>query len=96
MPKTALMFGSIGSIMETSDVQRRAYNAALKEAGLNWVWERSVYAELLNQSGGQERLGMLSAATGAGLSTAQIERIHARKTELACRELVSRRKSLRL
>ncbi len=95
MPKTALMFGSIGSIMETSDVQRRAYNQALKEAGLDWVWDRSVYAELLNQSGGQERLGMLSAATAAGLSKAQIEQIHARKTELACAELVSRRISLR-
>lgn len=95
MPKTALMFGSIGSIMETSDVQRRAYNQALAEAGLAWEWSRDVYAELLNQSGGQERLSMLAAATGAGLSPAQIEQIHARKTQIACAELVARRISLR-
>ena len=60
MIKTALLFGSIGTVMETSDVQRRAYNQALKEAGLNWVWTREIYAELLSQSGGQERLAMLA------------------------------------
>lgn len=95
MPKTALMFGSIGSLMETSDIQRRAYNLALREAGLNWIWNRDVYAELLNQSGGQERLAMLAAATGTVLSHEQIEQIHARKTQIACEELTSRRVNLR-
>ena len=96
MPKTILMFGAIGALMETSDIQRRAYNQALKEAGLGWEWSRGVYAELLNQSGGQERLSLLVAATGAGLSAAEIEAIHARKTVLACQEMVSRRLRLRL
>ena len=95
MPKTILMFGAIGALMETSDIQRRAYNQALKEAGLGWEWSPGVYAELLNQSGGQERLSLLVAATGAGLSAAQIEAIHARKTVLACQEMVSRRLRLR-
>jgi len=89
MIKTALLFGSIGTVMETSDVQRRAYNQALKEAGLNWVWTREIYAELLSQSGGQERLAMLASATGTNLSAQQIEAIHTRKTELACSELMS-------
>ena len=89
MVKTALMFGSIGTVMETSDVQRRAYNQALKEAGLHWVWTREIYAELLNQSGGQERLAMLASATGTNLSQQHIEIIHARKTEIACNELAS-------
>ena len=95
MPKTALMFGSIGTVMETSDVQRRAYNQALKEAGLAWVWTRDIYAELLNQSGGQERLAMLASATGTSLSAQQIEAIHARKTAIACAELVSQPTRLR-
>jgi HAD superfamily hydrolase (TIGR01509 family) len=95
MPKTALLFGSIGSVVETSDIQRRAYNEALQEAGLDWVWDRDTYAELLTQSGGKERLAMLAAATGAQLSDEQIERIHARKTEIACEELVRTRVSLR-
>ena len=95
MPKTALMFGSIGTVMETSDVQRRAYNQALKEAGLAWIWTREIYAELLGQSGGQERLAMLASATGANLSSQKIEAIHARKTAIACAELASHPTKLR-
>ena len=95
MPKTALLFGSIGSVVETSDIQRRAYNEALHEAGLDWVWDRDTYAELLAQAGGKERLAMLAAATGAHLSAEQIEKIHARKTEIACEELVRTHVSLR-
>ena len=95
MIKNTLMFGAIGTLMETSDVQRRAYNQALKEAGLDWVWTRDVYAELLNQSGGQDRLKMLSAATGTALSEQQIEAIHSRKTDIACQELASKQTPLR-
>lgn len=87
MRKTTLCFGSIGAVMETSDVQRRAYNQALKEAGLNWLWTREIYADLLNQSGGQDRLRMLGAATGMHFSQQQIETIHARKTAIACDEV---------
>lgn len=95
MTKTAILFGSIGSIVESSDIQRRAYNAALEEAGLPWEWDRATYTELLTQSGGKERLAMLAAATGAKLSEERIESIHARKTELACAELVRDRATLR-
>lgn len=95
MKKTALLFGSIGTLMETSDVQRRAYNQALKEAGLDWVWTREIYADLLNQSGGQDRLKMLGAATGKPFTQQQIETIHSRKTEIACQELASKQLPLR-
>ena len=95
MPKTALLFGSIGSVVETSDIQRRAYNQALQEAGLDWAWDRDTYAELLTQSGGKERLAMLASATGSDLSVEQIEQIHARKTEIACEEVVRTQVSLR-
>lgn len=95
MAKKALLFGSIGAIVETSDVQRRAYNQALQEAGLHWLWDKDTYAELLHQAGGKERLSMLASATGAKLSAEQIERIHARKTELACEELKNNKVNLR-
>ena len=95
MPIAALQFGSIGSIAETSDVQRRAYNQALREAGLDWVWDRDTYADLLEQSGGKERLAMLSAATGGKLTPSQIDAVHARKTEIACAELVANGLTLR-
>ena len=59
MKKAAVLFGSIGSIVESSDIQRRAYNQALREAGLSWEWDLDTYAELLTQAGGKERLAML-------------------------------------
>jgi HAD superfamily hydrolase (TIGR01509 family) len=95
MSKTALLFGSIGSIVETSDIQRRAYNQALTEAGMSWNWDRDTYADLLEQAGGRERLAHLSAATHAGLTPERIEAIHERKTELACAEIASRKVPLR-
>jgi len=95
MPKTAVIFGSIGSVAETSDIQRRAYNQALAEAGVGWTWDRDTYADLLLQAGGRERLTQLSAATGAGLSDEQIAAIHRRKTEIACAEVAGGAASLR-
>jgi HAD superfamily hydrolase (TIGR01509 family) len=89
MPKTAVIFGSIGSLAETSDIQRRAYNQALAEAGLGWTWDPETYADLVLQAGGRERLELLSAATGAGLSAERIAAIHERKTALACAEIVA-------
>ncbi len=89
MTKKAVLFGSIGAVVESSDIQRRAYNQALREAGLSWEWDRNVYADLLEQSGGKDRLETLSAATGAGLTSDQIDAIHARKTEIACAEVAA-------
>ena len=81
------MFGSIGTIVETSDIQRQAYNEAMREAGLNWKWDPAIYSELLLQSGGKDRLSHLAAATSTSLSPAIVDQIHARKTELACERM---------
>ena len=35
----AILFGSIGTLIETSDLQREAFNQAFKEAGLDWYWD---------------------------------------------------------
>ena len=84
MSTKAVLFGSIGSVAETSDIQRQAYNQALSEHGIDWQWDRDTYSQLLEQSGGKDRLDMLSAATGERFSQDTIDSIHARKTELAC------------
>ena len=95
MPKSVLLFGSIGSIVESSDIQRRAYNLALQEAGLDWHWDNAIYCELLLQSGGRDRLAMLGAATGQKLADVMIAQIHTRKTELACAEIAATQPPLR-
>jgi len=52
----ALFFGSIGSIVETSDIQRKSFNRAFKQFGLNWYWTQKKYKYLLNSSGGEDRI----------------------------------------
>ena len=34
----AILFGSIGTLVETSELQRTAFNQAFSEAGLDWTW----------------------------------------------------------
>lgn len=88
MSRSALLFGSIGAVAETSDIQRRAYNRALKEAGLAWEWDPDIYAELLLKVGGKDRLSELAQAAGTRLSPGEIDAIHSRKTGIACAEII--------
>ena len=89
MELKALLIGSIGVLVESSDIQRRAYNRALEEAGVDWHWDPDRYRELLRQPGGRSRLSRLAAETGRLLSETEIDSIHARKTEISCEEIVS-------
>ena len=52
----ALLFGSIGSIVETSEIQRKSFNKAFRQYGLDWNWTRSEYLTLLKKSGGKDRI----------------------------------------
>ena len=52
----ALLFGSIGTIVETSEIQRKSFNSAFRIAGLKWNWTKEIYKKLLNKSGGEERI----------------------------------------
>jgi HAD superfamily hydrolase (TIGR01509 family) len=52
----ALLFGSIGTVAETSELQRDAFNEAFKEHGLDWQWSQDEYRHLLEKSGGQDRI----------------------------------------
>ena len=52
----AVIFGSIGTIVETSNIQRKSFNKAFKEFGLNWYWSSTDYKKLLEKSGGENRL----------------------------------------
>ena len=52
----AILFGSIGTLVVTSELQRRAFNQAFAEAGLDWNWNVEDYRRLLTKSGGFERI----------------------------------------
>lgn len=53
----ALIFDVDGTLAETErDGHRRAFNRAFKQAGLDWVWDVSLYGDLLSVTGGKERM----------------------------------------
>jgi len=54
---SALLFDVDGTLADTErDGHRVAFNAAFREAGLDWAWDPATYGELLDVAGGKERL----------------------------------------
>lgn len=81
-PLKAVIFGAIGTIAETSDLQRQSFNAAFLDAGLDWHWSPAVYRDLLKTNGGQARLRAYRSAEPSRrhVTDAMIEQIHSAKT----------------
>jgi HAD superfamily hydrolase (TIGR01509 family) len=52
----ALIFDVDGTLADTEEFHRRAFNATFAAAGLNWWWNRSTYRELLRVAGGRQRM----------------------------------------
>jgi HAD superfamily hydrolase (TIGR01509 family) len=52
----AIFFGSIGTLVETSEIQRKAFNAAFEEFGLNWYWNIGNYINMIQKPGGILRI----------------------------------------
>lgn len=85
-PLRALIFDVDGTLAETEEVHRIAFNQAFADAGIPWSWDRSLYRELLAVSGGKERLRAFVTAhdpqrAGPGLDEL-VRDLHARKTAL--------------
>lgn len=52
----ALIFDVDGTLADTESAHRAAFNQAFEEMGLGWHWDEALYTELLDISGGKERL----------------------------------------
>jgi HAD superfamily hydrolase (TIGR01509 family) len=75
---SAILFGSISTIADTSELQRQAFNKAFKAHGLDWDWSRSEYLTMLEKSGGQNRIADYAETIG---QTVDAEAIHRSKSE---------------
>ena len=72
----AILFGSIGTLIETSELQRRAFNQAFAEAGLDWDWNTEEYRRLLTKSGGCERIQDFATRRGSEVNAEPVSYTH--------------------
>jgi HAD superfamily hydrolase (TIGR01509 family) len=80
MTVSALIFGGIGTLVETSELQREAFNDAFSLSGLPFSWSKTEYNRTLTISGGIKRLSHVVLQDGAALTADQMTKIHADKT----------------
>lgn len=76
---SAILFGSISTVADTSELQRAAFNRAFAEHGLNWTWDRDDYRAMLATSGGSARVAEYAKAHG---ETVDARAVHATKSAL--------------
>ena len=53
---SALIFDVDGTLADTEEAHRAAFNLAFAEFGLDWQWDEARYTQLLQISGGKERI----------------------------------------
>jgi HAD superfamily hydrolase (TIGR01509 family) len=79
----ALIFDVDGTLAETEEVHRRAFNQAFADAGLDWFWDVELYGRLLTVTGGKERIRHFVDAYGGRprLTAEELAALHAVKTK---------------
>lgn len=75
----AILFGSISTVADTSELQRQAFNQSFEVHGLDWTWERDEYRAMLSQSGGAARIGEYARSKGQSVDA---QAVHATKSEI--------------
>ncbi|MGY3368648.1 HAD superfamily hydrolase (TIGR01509 family) [Bradyrhizobium sp. GM2.4] len=78
----ALIFDVDGTLAETEELHRQAFNHAFARHGLDWQWDRAVYKDLLRVTGGKERIRAHHERLriAAPLSDVDIAELHRIKT----------------
>lgn len=81
----ALIFDVDGTLAETEEYHRRAFNLAFSEVGLDWYWDAATYAALLAITGGKERIRHFAESRAGApepVAEAVIAALHRRKTAI--------------
>ncbi len=95
MALTALIFDVDGTLAETEEVHRQAFNETFAAHGIDWHWSRSDYRALLRTTGGKERMAKHRANVGHGPDDATVAALHHEKTRRYGEIITSGRVSLR-
>jgi HAD superfamily hydrolase (TIGR01509 family) len=81
----ALIFDVDGTLAETEEAHREAFNRVFVEWGLDWHWSQPLYRDLLQTTGGKERIRAWQDRLpndAPRLRDADIARIHLEKTAI--------------
>jgi HAD superfamily hydrolase (TIGR01509 family) len=81
----ALIFDVDGTLADTEETHRQAFNASFAAAELPWWWSRRTYRELLRVAGGRERMRAYAQDSSDGLAERAdfellLRRLHEDKT----------------
>ncbi len=84
---SSLIFDVDGTMADTEEAHRVAFNLAFERCRLGWTWSRAAYRELLKVHGGKERMCAYIRQLGVPLAErlallARVPAIHAEKTKL--------------
>ncbi|MBU26187.1 MAG: phosphatase [Gammaproteobacteria bacterium] len=91
----AVIFDVDGTLAETEEVHREAFNTVFEQAGLGWYWSSEEYRELLKVFGGKERIRhFVKTESIDGINDKDILELHRLKTSLYA-ELLPRTAELR-
>lgn len=82
----ALVFDVDGTLADTEEVHRMAFNLAFEQLGLGWHWSQAEYRALLAITGGKERMKAYVDSLPLGASEKKrlherVPAIHAAKTQ---------------
>lgn len=95
MTLRAVIFDVDGTLAETEELHRRAFNDCFAAQGLDWHWDQHRYRELLRVTGGKERIARDLADRGIDPAAHDIPALHRAKTAhytalMACGEIALR------
>jgi beta-phosphoglucomutase-like phosphatase (HAD superfamily) len=88
----AIIFDVDGTVAETADLHRAAFNRAFQQHGLAWHWDREIYSQLFPVEFTLPKLRLFAAAmrrssNAQGPSHATLAGIAALKAQIYCRLL---------
>jgi HAD superfamily hydrolase (TIGR01509 family) len=81
----AVIFGAIGTLTETSELQRQAFNQAFADAGHDIIWDAETYRDMVSGGqavvGGGPRIRIDAAARGIELDEKAVADLHTDKSQ---------------
>ncbi len=75
-PLRALIFDVDGTLAETEELHRRAFNDAFAAAGFDWHWSVADYTRLLRTTGGKERIARYLSETNVDPAEVDVAALH--------------------